>query len=414
MRRALGLAERRGASLELALALVALLLAQATPGAAHTRSTSYATWWLADDGARVRVRVARLDFSRLGFDPGASPAARAEGGRVVARSLTLHAGDARCAPRGAPRPLPAETGWVVYEWRVVCPQAGERRVSTSLFHEVAPSHLHFARVVPARGPGSERVLTAEDASWSPAPDPGRGGDEGGGSFAGFVLLGVEHILTGWDHLAFVLALLLLARRLGEVAGLVTGFTVAHSLTLAVAALGWVEPEAHVVEALIGFSIALVAAENAWILGGRDRVVPALAVGGLLLLAAVAIAGRGLLPPLVPLGLALFSACHFALLRRSRRPARLRAAVAFAFGLVHGFGFAGVLAEFALPTERLVPALFGFNLGVELGQLGVVAVAWPPLVALGRLGRGEASQRVAELGSAAVCGLGLFWFVTRSF
>ena len=111
------------------------------------------------------------------------------------------------------------------------------------------------------------------------------------------------------------------------------------------------------------------------------------------------------------GLALFSACHFGLLRGSARPARLRAVLAFAFGLVHGFGFAGLLMELALPVDRLVPALLGFNLGVELGQLAVVAVSWPLIVLLAH--RSPAAHRLlAEAGSAAILALGVFWLEGR--
>jgi hypothetical protein len=115
-----------------------------------------------------------------------------------------------------------------------------------------------------------------------------------------------------------------------------------------------------------------------------------------------------------LGLALFSLCHFGLLATSPRPARLRAAVAFAFGLVHGFGFAGILVELELPTSRLVPALFGFNIGVELGQLAVVLLVWPLLRAVARWGSANAERWLAEVGSAAICGLGLYWFLVRAF
>ena len=114
------------------------------------------------------------------------------------------------------------------------------------------------------------------------------------------------------------------------------------------------------------------------------------------------------------GLALFTFCHFGLLARAERPARLRTAVAFAFGLVHGFGFAGVLAEMELPSNRLVPALFGFNIGVEIGQLSVVALVWPALRLLARVRDTRWLQSIAEIGSAAICGLGLFWFLTRMF
>jgi len=165
--------------------------------------------------------------------------------------------------------------------------------------------------------------------------------------------------------------------------------------------------------LIAASIALVAAENGWLLAGRDRIVPALCVGAFLAAAAAALLQLGTLGPALWLGLALFTACHFALLRDSQNPARLRAALAFAFGLLHGFGFAGVLMDLSLPPEHLVRALFGFNIGVEIGQLAVVAVAWPLLALLGRF-RPAAARLTAEVASAAILALGVFWLAERAF
>ncbi len=221
------------------------------------------------------------------------------------------------------------------------------------------------------------------------------------------MLGVEHILSGYDHLAFVLALVLLARTLSEVAWLASAFTLAHSITLAIAALGLARPDAHFVEAMIGFSITLVAVENAWLLAARPRMVPPIIAAGVLALAAFA---PHALSFAALAGLALFSLGHFHLLERVEHPQRVRAAVAFLFGLVHGFGFAGVLAP-ALPEGgRLVLALFGFNAGVELGQLAVIGAVWPLLLLAARAG---ARPLVAEIGSAAVAGLGAFWFVLRA-
>jgi hypothetical protein len=185
------------------------------------------------------------------------------------------------------------------------------------------------------------------------------------------------------------------------------------VTLGLAVLGWVQPEAAAVEALIGFSIALVAAENAWLLAGRGRAVPVAVVAGLLVLLGLSLRGIGAVSAATLAGLVLFCACHFGLLARAQRPARLRAAVAFAFGLVHGFGFAGVLAEMQLPTDRVVPALLGFNLGVEAGQLAVVALMWPVLFRLERTNPLRWHRCVAEGGSAAIFALGLYWFVERS-
>ena len=104
--------------------------------------------------------------------------------------------------------------------------------------------------------------------------------------------------------------------------------------------------------------------------------------------------------------------YFGLLRRVRRPATLRWGIAFLFGLVHGFGFAAVLMEARLAADRIVPALFGFNVGVEVGQLGVVALIWSALRVID--GRGKLKSWVLEAGSAAVLALGLFWFVSRAY
>ena len=398
------------------LALLALIAACLPAAAnAHQRSLSYSSWRPDGEGARVHARVSQLDLSRIGLAfQGTGGASDPIAAYLVSR-LLLFQGDDACRPIASPTRRETEPGWALYAWRVRCAPGGPRRIESRLFFEVAPSHLHFARVERAGVASTERVLSEASSGWT-LPDPASAGTQAatantGTSLTGYGTLGVEHILTGWDHLAFVLALLLLAGSLREVATLVTAFTLAHSVTLGLATLGWVQPESGAVEALIGFSIALVAAENSWILSGRRRAIPLATVTGLLVLALLP---SGAVARAALLGLALFSACHFGLLQRAQRPARLRAAVAFTFGLVHGFGFAGILAELELPTSRLVPALFGFNLGVEIGQLAVVALAWPALRVIARLGGGMAGRWTAELGSAAACGLGVYWFVVRHF
>jgi len=399
------------------VAVVVALLVVVPEAGAHGRSLSWSSWQLAGDGAVVRVRVPLLELTRLGIDPIGDPRAPASIARRLGTQVRLARGGAACEPVAAPMPAAAPEGQALFEWRVRCAASGPLTLTSTFLLEEAPSHLHFARVETPDGAVRERVLSEADPSWALGDPsaPGSARDDGAGTtFGGYVRLGIEHIATGPDHLAFVIALLLLAGSLREVAGLVTGFTVAHSVTLALAVLGVVRPAPAAIDALIGFSIALVAAENGWLLAGRGRGVPWVVTAGLLALAALAAAGVGAVPAGALLGLALFSGCHFGLLARVERPAQLRSAVAFAFGLVHGFGFAGVLAELSLPPDRLVPALLGFNVGVEVGQLGIVALAWPALRSLARLADGWPHRAVAELGSAAVCGLGLFWFLTRTF
>lgn len=170
--------------------------------------------------------------------------------------------------------------------------------------------------------------------------------------AAYALLGVEHILSGFDHLLFVIGLLFLVGFRRRLVWTITAFTAAHSLTLASAAMGWVTLRSAPVEACIALSIVLVAAEA---LRDRDTLAR-----------------------------------------------RLPALVAFIFGLVHGLGFAGALQEIGLPQNHLVVALLTFNLGVEAGQLLTVACAWAVAMLVGRLPWADALKRptVYAIGSMA--------------
>jgi len=153
----------------------------------------------------------------------------------------------------------------------------------------------------------------------------------------FLKLGIEHILTGADHLLFVLALLIIARGHRRLLMTVTAFTVAHSITLALATLGFVHVPQRPVEAVIALSIAFVAVEIIRTRHGTPGLT-----------------------------------------------ARAPWIVAFAFGLLHGFGFAGALSEVGLPQGRIPLALLFFNLGVELGQLLFIAGALGVIAAIRRL------------------------------
>jgi hypothetical protein len=187
----------------------------------------------------------------------------------------------------------------------------------------------------------------------------------------FLRLGLEHIFTGYDHVAFVLGLLLLGGSLRSVAGVVTSFTAAHSVTLALATLGLVRLPPALVEPLIAGSIVYVAVEN---LRGLRAPHPGLSPEG-----------RGDI-------------------RTPRWP------VAFLFGLVHGFGFAGALAELDLPASGLATALVSFNTGVELGQAAIVAVAFPLLALLRRWP--APALLTLRTGSVVIGAAGLLWLVER--
>ena len=195
----------------------------------------------------------------------------------------------------------------------------------------------------------------------------------------FVLSGIEHILIGPDHILFLIGLLLLGGSFKRLALIVTAFTIGHSITLSLAALDILSPPARFIEPLIALTIVVVGADNLLVLRATNKD----------------------------------SASSAALGSSAPPAADIRAWLAVAFGLIHGFGFAYVLKEFGLPQAALGWSLFAFNLGVEIGQLLIVAVVAGLLLIVRRRSPVLAGQ-VALIGSIAVILAGVYWFVQRVF
>ena len=175
----------------------------------------------------------------------------------------------------------------------------------------------------------------------------------------FVFEGVHHIFIGPDHLLFIVGLLLLGGSVGQLLKIVTAFTVAHSITLGLATCGILNPPSSVVEPAIALSIVFVGVH--------------------------------------------------AFLGKKRHDPRL--GFAFCFGLIHGFGFASVLREMALPRHALGWSLSAFNGGVEIGQACIVLTV-APLLALLRQRGAHAAERIIAIGALGVTSAGAFWFFQR--
>lgn len=175
----------------------------------------------------------------------------------------------------------------------------------------------------------------------------------------FTVLGIEHILTGYDHILFLLSLLLIGGGLRSLFKVVSAFTVAHSITLSLAVLNVVTLPSRWVESAIALSIVYVAVQNIW---------------------------------------------------RTEQAMRDRWLLTFGFGLVHGLGFASILRGLAIPRSTLALSLASFNVGVELGQIAIVTLAFAVLQALRRWPRAVLVRRLVS--AAAAC-VGLVWFVQRA-
>lgn len=341
------------------------------PAAAHQQGSSYSQWQL-EDAATVQLRISELDLTRVSLHPQYTVDYHDEVLAYLQSHLRLWQHDVMCLPESG-KVRVAEPGWLSVSWGFDCEQtvSEQWRIETHVLLAQAPGHLHFARLQQAENP-VEQLLTSRDNQWSVDLTKA----EVSTGFGNYLKLGVIHIWEGWDHLAFVLALLLLAGTWRQLAWLISGFTAGHSVTLVAATLGWLQPNMLLIEAVIAWSIALVAVEVLW---QRAQSLYALWLIPILLLSAAWFGNAGM--GLLLLGLGLFAVAYAAAMVFAQLPAqqtRLRALVTVSFGLIHGCGFAAVLAELSLPTSQTVSALLGFNLGVETGQLAVVLLLWPLL------------------------------------
>jgi HupE / UreJ protein len=361
-----------------ALLLAAGLIMLGASAAAHQPSDAYLTLKVNETGADGRLDMALRDLEQaIGLD-------RDQDGRItwgevrqrepeiaayaLAR-LELAVGEMSCqtAPATLALDRHGQNAYAVLGFTARCPPAFARLdLRYSLLFDLDPSHRGLLNLAWAE--------VSSTAVLGPATGTlhlERGAAETWPVLASYVREGFRHILIGYDHVLFLLALLLsvmlrlarggsdLRRALIELAAVVSAFTVGHSITLALAALGVVDPPSRLVESLIALSVVLAALNN--------------------------------LVPLVQRRIWL---------------------IALGFGLIHGFGFAGVLRELGLPDRSLIVALFGFNVGVELGQFAVVALFVPVVLAIERLHLYP--QLVMQVGSSVVAVVAVVWLLERAF
>ncbi|MDR3519032.1 MAG: HupE/UreJ family protein [Azospirillaceae bacterium] len=379
---------------------------------AHTRSESYALWEINGAQVHLTLTVPILELDRIPMAAGGD--AGAELRTYLATRVGVSAGDdaAVCPVVDGPHSLAASEGYARVDWIFRCDRGEAVTLHFNAFFDLVPAHVGFARIRRDGGAFSERLFTQTDRQATLSDDAATPLARAG--WIDFITMGIEHILTGVDHMAFLLGLTLLAVRLRDLALAITGFTLGHSVTLALSVLRIVRPEAQYIEALIGLTIAVVAAEGVVLASRQPAPVAALFALVAAALAGLKLSGGGGLPVLLLGGSGLFAVCYLMLAAGLQRPARLHFAITAIFGLVHGFGFANALVAMKLPADRLAPILVGFNVGVEIGQLVLVGVMLALGALVGNRWRLLSRINIADYGAASLVGLGLFWFVSRGF
>jgi HupE / UreJ protein len=372
----------------------------ALPVWAHKPSDSYLTLKVEENriSGQWDIALRDLDFA-LGLDAdgdgaitwGELKARHADIAAYAAARLSVKVDSRVCKLQAGVQQVDEHTdgAYTVLPFELACTlqpgRGGELSVGYSLFADLDPQHRGLLKLQTAADVRTA-VLVPQRLADAPAQVFALAQASAWQAFVGYLREGVWHIWIGFDHILFLLSLLLpavgsyvltsqvrtqlaapaawtpaarFAPVFWDVLRVVTAFTVAHSITLSLATLGWVSLPSKLVESAIAASVVLAAVNNVWPVFLGKRWI-----------------------------------------------------VAFVFGLIHGFGFASVLAELGLPQEALALALLGFNVGVELGQLAIVAVFLPLAYALRHTRFYK--RGVLWAGSLLVAAIALAWLVERVF
>jgi hydrogenase/urease accessory protein HupE len=342
--------------------VVLVLLALTRAADAHQVGLSRGDYVLTGDRVAIEIYFSQRELAvtlpALDEDGDGQLTAQelANGGKILDREvfarLAVMSGGQPCTAERSSAQIVGED--VVLGGYATCP-AGARdlELTFGFLGPFAAGHRHLAHV---RAGVADQETVAVRSAATVRVDAGHPIESSGGTWA-YVKLGVEHILTGYDHLVFLFGLVVIGGRMRGLLKAVTAFTIAHSVSLALAVLGAWTPSPRLIEPAIALSIAYIGVENFYV-----------------------------------------------------KDAEKRWRITLPFGFVHGFGFAAALVERHLPRSRIPMALLGFNAGVELGQLGVLAVLLPLLT----LARRSAVMRTRGLkvANVLIILLGLGWLVVR--
>jgi len=349
----------------LRLALAALVLAVATTASAHPAPFSYLDIVFRNGGIDGTLVVHVIDAAHeLGISPperllenAVAEENRERLGALLKPRLVLRGDDRRLDLQWTSLEVLRDDAALRLKYRITDETPGALALDANLF-PYDPLHQTFINIYEDGSLKQQLIFNADSKEYVYYAGTTQGVLA---VMRTFTASGIHHILIGPDHILFLVGLLLLGGRWTALLKIVSFFTIGHSVTLSLAALNLVTPPATLIEPAIALSIVFVGADNLVRGEGRD----------------------------------------------------LRAWVALVFGLVHGFGFANVLREFGLPREALGWSLFSFNLGVEIGQIGIVLIVATLLEAVRRRSA-FAGARVAMAGSVVVIAAGAYWFVQRVF
>ena len=291
-----------------------------------------------------------------------------------------------------------------------CPSNKEIKIINNALFNLVQSHIHIARIYIDNNLYTEKALFFNDQSIDLNEE--KENNSFSNSFYKFFSLGLDHILSGYDHLLFILGLLLLVTNLKRLLLVITGFTIGHSLTLSLSVINIIQVKSSLVEALIGYTIMFVGLEYLYKENNDHRVSMIFITTLSLLLLIFGNLINPNFPYFLILGILLFSLGYFYLLKNLNSENNLLSIITIIFGLIHGFGFGGFLLGSKISSENIFSGLLGFNLGVEVGQIIFVLLILLIYKLLMTLKITKIIEIMKNLSFFAVVFFGFFFFIQR--
>ena len=385
---------------------------------AHYFSESFSKWNISNQDIKVNFNLLELEATRiLKIDKYqkllSNNLSENEIFKIyLEKNLFVETEGVKCDLKDDTKILSSKEGYLRVELNYKCPFSSNIKIVNNALFYLIDSHIHIARIYQDNSILLEKALFFNDQSIHINEEVKE--KKNFEQFSNFIHSGFNHIIGGYDHLIFVLGLLLLINNFKLLFLAITGFTIGHSITLALTALEIVIPNISLIEAIIGFTIMFVALEYFNEKQNSPYISIALLISlstALLILSVINILH---IPVFLLTGLLIISISYFLIKNYYTTGDKLLISLTVAFGLIHGFGFGSFLMSTNFDTSQTIVSLLGFNLGVEIGQLvfvGLILLIYKIIITLKMNNVIILSK---DLFFIITLSMGMFWYIQRLF
>jgi len=387
---------------------------------AHYFSESYSNWNIVNNKISATFTILKLEATRVlqidNFQEIGKEKKLSEGEVFLEyfkpRISVLNSGN-KCKIEKQAALVAGKKEYLTIEFSYLCDASNAIKIVNNVLFDIAQSHVHLSRIK-KDNQIFEKALFYNDQTIVLQKLSKNEDTNFISSLNNFIYSGVIHILTGLDHLVFLLGLFFLVNSFKQLLLVITGFTVGHSITLALVALNIVIPNTLMIEALIGFTILFIAAEYMMKDIKSSNIILIILIG---ILTFVGLSSLFLEIPISVTTIAaliLVTIGYFGIIRTIENSGVFRIIVTSLFGLIHGFGFGAFLFNSNFNQSNVLSALFGFNIGVELGQIAFLFTLIGLTSFLYKILNSEKYEYLIKTSMILVSSLGFYWFLQRIY